>query len=151
MFEIIRNLRPYFFSLREIENNVSLDIRLPLSWRYEDVVKPYRLIKTKIQDKNDKYSLLSLVSTATQECYDVISTCAIEIITLNKEEEEKQRLFQQKVKELQELFKKEPLDKLKELSLFEEYGQEITTSKELATEGDREGSDGNTEPQKEND
>ncbi len=66
MFEILRNLRPYFFSLREIDNNVSLDIRLPLTWRYEDIVKPYRLVKTKIQDKNDKYSLLSLVSTATQ-------------------------------------------------------------------------------------
>lgn len=151
MFEIIRNLRPYFFSLREIENNVSLDIRLPLSWRYEDVVKPYRLIKTKIQDKNDKFSLLSLVSSATQEGYDVVTTCAIEIITLNKEEEEKQRLFQQKVKELQELFKKEPLDKLKELSLFDDYGQEITTSQELVTERDGKGSDGDTKPQEEND
>lgn len=151
MFEIIRNLRPYFFSLREIENNVSLDIRLPLSWRYEDVVKPYRLIKTKIQDKNDKFSLLSLVSSATQEGYDVVTTCAIEIITLNKEEEEKQRLFQQKVKELQELFKKEPLDKLKELSLFDDYGQEITTSQELVTERDGKRPDGDTKPQEEND
>lgn len=151
MFEIIRNLRPYFFSLREIENNVSLDIRLPLSWRYEDVVKPYRLIKTKIQDKNDKFSLLSLVSSATQEGYDVVTTCAIEIITLNKEEEEKQRLFQQKVKELQELFKKEPLDKLKDLSLFDDYGQEITTSQELVTERDGKGSNGDTKPQEKND
>jgi hypothetical protein len=151
VFEIIRNLRPYFFSLREIENNVSLDIRLPLSWRYEDVVKPYRLIKTKIQDKNDKYSLLSLVSSATQEGYDVVTTCAIEIITLNKEEEEKQRLFQQKVKELQELFKKESLDKLKELSLFDEHGQETTTSNELVTEGNGKGPNGNSESQKETD
>ena len=151
MFEIIRNLRPYFFSLREIENNVSLDIRLPLSWRYEDVIKPYRLIKTKIQDKNDKFSLLSLISSATQEGYDVVTTCAIEIITLNKEEEEKQRLFQQKVKELQELFKKEPLDKLKELSLFDEHVQETTTVVELVTEGNGKGSNRDSEPQKETD
>ena len=151
MFEIIRNLRPYFFSLREIENNVSLDIRLPLSWRYEDVIKPYRLIKTKIQDKNDKFSLLSLISSATQEGYDVVTTCAIEIITLNKEEEEKQRLFQQKVKELQELFKKEPLDKLKELSLFDEHVQETTTVVELVTEGNGKGSNRDSESQKETD
>ena len=151
MFEIIRNLRPYFFSLREIENNVSLDIRLPLSWRYEDVVKPYRLIKTKIQDKNDKFSLLSLVSSATQEGYDVVTTCAIEIITLNKEEEEKQRLFQQKVKELQELFKKESLDKLKDINLLTDYGQEITTGYGLVDEGDEEGREGDTESQDEDD
>jgi hypothetical protein len=151
VFEIIRNLRPYFFSLREIENNVSLDIRLPLSWRYEDVVKPYRLIKTKIQDKNDKFSLLSLVSSATQEGYDVVTTCAIEIITLNKEEEEKQRLFQQKVKELQELFKKESLDKLKDINLLTDYGQEITTGYGLVDEGDEEGREGDTESQDEDD
>lgn len=151
MFEIIRKLRPYFFSLREIENNVSLDIKLPLTWRYEDILKPYRTIKTKIQDKNDKYSLLSLISQSTQEGYDVAVACALDIITQNKEEEEKQRLFQQKVKELQELFKKESLDKLKDINLLNNYGQEDTTSIGLVDEGSGEGQDGSDEPQESDD
>ena len=151
MFEIIRKLRPYFFSLREIENNVSLDIKLPLTWRYEDILKPYRTIKTKIQDKNDKYSLLSLISQSSQEGYDVAVACALDIITQNKEEEEKQRLFQQKVKELQELFKKESLDKLKDINLLNNYEQEDTTSIGLVDEGDRERQDGDTVPQKSDD
>lgn len=141
MFENIKGLRPYFFSLREIESNVSLDIKLPLTWKYEDILKPYRLIKPKIQDKNDKYSLLSLVSTATQEGYDIVFGCAMEIIKLNREEEEKERLFQQKVKELKELFKKESLDKLKDINLLDNYGQEVTTGFGLVEERDGEGSD----------
>lgn len=151
MFESIRNLRPYFFSLREIDNNVSLDIKLPLNWKYEEIIKPYRSIKTKIQDKNDKYSLLSLISMATQEGYDVVLSCAFEIINTNKEEEEKQRLFQTKVKELQELFKKESLDKLKDINLLEAYGQEITTSGGMDEEGDGKGQDRNRETQETDD
>ena len=147
MYNNIKSIRPFFHSLREIENNVSLDIKLPLSWRYEEIVKPYRSLKMKIQDKNEKFTLLSLIAVATQEGYDIVFTCASEIITINKEEEEKQRLFQQKVKELQELFKKESLDKLKDINLLEDYGQEINASERVVGQGDGEGQDGDIEPQ----
>jgi hypothetical protein len=141
VFESIKLLRPHFHSLREIQENVSLDIKLPLTWRYEDVVKPYSSIKIKVQDKNEKFNLISIISQATQNGYDVIFACANEIVTINKEEE-KQRLFQQKVKELQELFKKESLDKLKDINLLDTYGQEDTTSVGLVDEGDGEGQSG---------
>ena len=147
MFESIRTLRPHFHSLREIEGNVSLDIKLPLTWRYEDIIKPYRSIKVKVQDKNEKFNLVSLISSGTQDGYDVVFACALEIIQINKDEEEKQRLFQQKVKELQELFKKESLDKLKDINLLEDYGQEITTGDGVVEQGDGEGQEGNSGPQ----
>ena len=151
MFESIKTLRPHFHSLREIEGNVSLDIKLPLTWRYEDIVKPYRSIKIKVQDKNEKFNLVSLISAGTQDGYDVAFACALEILQINKDEEEKQKLFQQKVKELQELFKKETLDKLKDINLFSEYGQEITPSIGVVGEGDSEGQDGDTESQEDDD
>lgn len=151
MFENIKLLRPHFHSLREIQNNVSLDIKLPLSWRYDDIVKPYSTISVKIQDKNDKFNLVSLVSLATQEGYDVVFACANEIFTFNREEEEKQKLFQQKVKELQELFKKESLDKLKEINLIDNYGQEDTTGIGLVGQGDEEGSEGDRDTEDEDD
>ena len=147
MFESIRTLRPHFHSLREIEGNVSLDIKLPLTWRYEDIIKPYRSIKVKVQDKNEKFNLVSLISSGTQDGYDVVFACALEIIQINKDEEEKQRLFQQKVKELQELFKKESLDKLKDINLLEDYGQEITTGDGVVEQGDGEGQEGDSGPQ----
>lgn len=151
MFEIIKSLRPYFFSLREIENNVSLDIKVPLTWSYEDIVKPYRSLKVKIQDKNDRFTLVSLIAGATQNGYDIVFACALEIIKLNKEEEEKQKLFQQKVKELEELFKNQSLDKLKDINLLNKDGQEDTTSIGLVEQGDGEGQDGDSEPQESDD
>lgn len=151
MFEAIKSLRPHFHSLREVQNNVSLDIKLPLTWRYDEIIKPYSTISLKVQDKNDKFNLISLVSNATQEGYDVVFACAAEIFKINKEEEEKQRLFQQKVKELQELFKTESLDKLKEINLINNDGQEDTTSIGDIGEIDREGQDGDKDTEGEDD
>jgi hypothetical protein len=137
--------------LREVQNNVSLDIKLPLSWVYEDIIKPYTSIKIKIQDKNDQFTLLSLIATATQGGYDVVFACASEIIQTNREEEEKQKLFQQRVKELQEIFKKGSLDKLKDINILESYGQENTTGIGVVEQGDGEGSEGDTDAEVEND
>ena len=71
-----------------------------------------------------------------------VLACATEIIQINKEEEEKNRLFQEKVKELQELFKKESLDKLKDINLLNNYGQETTTGDGMVEQGDGEGQEG---------
>ena len=151
MFEEIKSLRPHFHSLREVQNNVSLDIKLPLTWRYDDIIKPYSTIVLKVQDKNDKFNLISLVSNATQEGYDVVFACANEIFKINKEEEEKQKLFQQKVKELQELFKTESLDKLKEINLTNNDGQEDTTSIGDIGQTDGEGQDGDKDTEGDDD
>lgn len=136
MFENIKTLRPYFHSLREVQENVSLDIKLPLTWNFENIIKPYSTIGFKVQDKNDKFNLISLISHATQNGYDVVFACANEIVKINKEEEEKQYLFQQKVKELEELFKKQSLENLKEINLLPINGQKDTTSIRLAEKGD---------------
>jgi hypothetical protein len=151
LFEIIKSLRPYFFSLREIDNNVSLDLKLPLTWRYEEVSKPYSSIKIKVQDKNEKNNLISFIAQSTQNGYDVVFACATEVVNSNKEEEEKQKLFQSKVKELQELFKKESLEKLKDINLLNSYGQENSTSVGLVEKGDAEGFEGDGGTQEDDD
>jgi DNA-binding protein YbaB len=151
VFESIKSIRPHFHSLREIQNNVSLDIKLPLNWHFENIVKQYKSIQTKVQDKNDKFTLLSIVSQATQDGYDVVFACAIEIIKLNYEEEEKQRLFREKVKQLEELFKSESLDNLKEINLFDKNGQKDSTGIGLVEQGDEQGQDGDRESQESDD
>ena len=151
MFDNIKKLRPHFHSLREIQDNVSLDIKLPLTWKYEDVVKPYSSIAVKVQDKNEKFNLISIISQSTQNGYDVVFACANEIVNKNKEEEEKQKLFQEKVKELQLLFQNESLEKLKDINLIKNHGQEITTSEGVVGEGDGEGQIGDIESQESDD
>jgi hypothetical protein len=147
MFEIIQSLKPYFFSLREIESNISLDLKIPTSWKYETIITPYRSIKYKIQDKNDKFNLISLISIASKEGYDVVIGCANEIILVNKEEEEKKRLFEEKVNELKILFQNQTLDKLKDIKLIEENGQEDSTGFGMVEQGNREGQFGDIETQ----
>ena len=151
MFESIKILRPYFHSLREIQNNVSLDIKLPLNWQIDEILKIYKSIQTKVQDKNEKYILLSVISNATQEGYDIVFAAANDVIKINKELEEKEKLFQEKVKELEMLFKKESLEKLKEISLLNDDGQETTTSPVVVEEGDGKGRKGNNETQESDD
>lgn len=151
MFDSIRFLRPYFFSLREIENNVSLDIKLPVTWKIESIISQYKSLKYKVQDKNEKFTLVSLISHATADGYDIAFSCAKEIITVNKEMEEKQRLLQQKIKELEVLFQHETLDKLNKISFIEDARQETTTSIKLVESGDREGLEGNSITQESND
>ena len=162
MFENIKSLRPYFFSLREIDSNVSLDLKLPLNWLYEKIVAPYSSVKIKVQDKNEKFTLLSFIANATQDGYDVAFACALEVITKNKEEEEKERLFKEKqrllqedyqkrIKELQELFKKESLEKLKDINLLSDYGQEFTSRDGMVEQGIGKGQKGDREAQAEDD
>ena len=86
MFEIIKKLKPYFHSLREIKQNVSLDIKLPTTWKYEKIIQVYKTLTVKVQDKNDKHILISLISTATEDGYETTFNCAQEVIDNTREE-----------------------------------------------------------------
>jgi tRNA(Phe) wybutosine-synthesizing methylase Tyw3 len=154
VYEVISSLRPYFFSLREIDKNVSLDVKIPNKWRIENVqyvVSQYKSVAIKVQDKNDKFQLVSLIAVANEDGYETARICAMEIIKYNVELEEKERLFKEKVKELELLFKKESLDKLKDINFLEEDGQENTTGIRLVEQGNGEGQSGSEEPQDEDD
>jgi len=153
VFELVKYLRPYFFSLREIDNNVSLDIKLPMTWKFEHIMAPYKSIKYKVQDKNEKFTLVSIITQSTSNGYETAFACAKEIIDTNKELEEKDRLLQAKIKELHILFQHQSLDKLRDLSFIENVKeqQEDTKGIKLVEEGNGEGPIGDTESQEEDD
>ena len=50
MYKEIVELRPYFHSLREIKNNVSLDIKLPISWEINYSIDQFPSTNFKEQD-----------------------------------------------------------------------------------------------------
>lgn len=151
MYDLISDLRPYFFSLREIDKNVSLDLKIPTSWKLEliqKIVFQYKSVELVVQDKKEKNTLISLVTTASEEGYNTSRVCAIEIITFNKELLEKEKVFKEKigelekhfkdkVKELEKVFAQESLDKLKELNLVN--NEEDPTGNRMAEQGDEEG------------
>lgn len=150
MYDIIKSLRPYFFSLREIKDNVSLDLKLPSSWKYEKVVATYKSLQVKVQDKNDKDVLVSFVSTATQLGYDTTFKCANEVVEKNLEEEQKRELFDKKVREMREMFESLGLDELQRLK-FDKDESTTEAGLRLVREGDEEGSVGSGESQETDD
>lgn len=120
MYKTIEQLKPYFYSLREINNKLSLDIKIPTSWSFQQVVDKYESVSVKLQDQNETTTLISLISFSNEEGCKNIFDSAKEIIKNNKEEEEKRKLFEDKVKELQKMFTSLSLDELKNINFTEE-------------------------------
>jgi len=145
MYKFIQSLKPYFFSLREINDNVSLDIKIPTTWGYNDIaLKPqFNTIRTQVQDQNDKNTLLSIISDATEMGYGNVLLLANDIIQTNMEEEEKLKLFNQKMNELKEIFLKSSLDNLKDITFTNDGKAKTTTGIRMADEGNIKGSEGN--------
>lgn len=140
VFDTINSLRPFFFSLREIKETVSLDIKIPSSWKHEIEIKPE--VTLKIQDQNEKSKLISLISPATKEGYDAVFTAGKKIIKTNQEMEERNKLFNEKIEELKKFFLEAPLDKLKEISFNKDNVRDKTSTGEIEL-GDPEGSGDN--------
>lgn len=114
MYDTISSIRPFFFSLREIKNKVSLDIKIPPSWKYQEEEK--NDVTITLQDENERTRLISIISIPTKEGYDNVFSTAKKIITFNQEIEEKDKLFNEKIEELKKYFLEAPIDKLKEIS-----------------------------------
>ncbi len=141
VFDTISSLRPYFFSLRELGQNVSLDIKLPASWKYEELVKSD--IAIKIQDENEKNRLISIIAPVTKEGYDLVFTTAKKIIKMNQEEEEKIKLFNATVDGLKNLFLNSSLDKLREISFIKDGISNKESARETGSGNkERPGTDG---------
>jgi len=139
VFDTISALKPFFFSLREIKENVSLDIKIPAHWRYSDYMTDE--IQIKVQDENERNRLVSLIGVATKEGYDGVFNIAKKIIKNNQEEEEKIKLFNDKVEELKTIFLNSSLDKLKDISFKPgKNGLRDTESTGKIELGDSEGS-----------
>lgn len=117
MYKIIEQIKPYFFSLREIGGNLSLDLKIPSTWNFQqNVEKMHETVNIKVQDKLESTALISIISTSDKDGFTFIFDVAKEIIKFNLEEEEKRKLFDDMVKQLQNMFMNKSLDDLKNIN-----------------------------------
>lgn len=114
MFNDIVNLMPYILSIRVIQNKLSLDVIIPVKWFYETQIEG---ILIELQESDDKNKLISLYTEISEENYKLLINAANSIIKYNIELAQKEHLLSEKMFELQELFKRESLDTLKELNI----------------------------------
>jgi hypothetical protein len=124
LFKEFNILFPYLQSVRKLKNYLSFDIQFPDTWKL-----PKKFINEESVLENEKtesgYRSFSFVSEFNEEKVDTIILSIKNIIAYNKEREEKDRLFQNKVNELKTIFEKQNLHNLQALKF------EITEDKIL--------------------
>lgn len=117
--EQIKELRPYFHSIKELKGQAALYLVIPIKWNFANFQTDE--INIKQLDGNETEILISLVSKIRvgMNTYSGMFESAKKIIKFNLEEEEKQKLLEFKMNELKSIFMNADLDKLKNLTFFE--------------------------------
>jgi cysteinyl-tRNA synthetase len=107
-------LFPYLQSVRKIKNFLSFDVSFPKTWklpkRYVEEDKVMEQQSTNIEER-----LFSFVSEINEIEIEKCSTNILHIISYNREREDKERLFNEKVEELKQVFEKQSLKNLQAL------------------------------------
>ena len=138
MYKEIAELRPYFRSLREIKNQIALDVQLPLTWIDTFEQKEFPNVKIMSQDSDDRIKLVSYISTTDELGYKSVFKYVKQVVLINIERERKEKLLEEKINELKKLFKEKDLNSLENLNfeqLYEHEGEGIRISN---SEGHRE-------------
>jgi hypothetical protein len=112
--DIITALFPYLSSFRKIKTYLSIDLIFPQNWEF-----PNELINQVQAVQNEKYTGQGSFISFACELSSMMSTLTIifEIINHNLAREEKEKLLREKVSELKQLFEKQTLSDLKNLTI----------------------------------
>lgn len=129
LYSDIQEIFDYLVSVRKLKTYLSFDIELPHTWKIpkrfasEDKV-------VEIQSKTENKRSFSFVSEFDEQNVDKTVENIKRIISYNKEIELKERLLQQKIQELKQIFEKTDLDNLQTLK-FEIIEESLTNGEEV--------------------
>ena len=138
IYKEFNDLYPYIQSVRKLKNYLSFDMSFPKSWKLpKKYIKEDSVLENESTDKNQR--LISFVSQFEEKSINQIAENIKNIIKFNKELEAKEKLFNDKVSELKNLFEKQNLQSLNELK-FEFSPKKYTLDgEEEETNSDQEG------------
>ena len=109
----IEKIVDYCSSIRKLKTYLSFDMVFPTTWTVlKSQVDETKTVFNKSDDKGKNISFVSEINE--QSISETISNIET-VINYNKEKEEKERLFKEKVNELKNLFEKGGLEDLKNL------------------------------------
>jgi hypothetical protein len=114
LFKEFSQLLPYLQSVRKLEKYLSFDVQFPKTWK---ILKKYVNEEKVLQQesKNTEERLFSFVSEINEEDVNQTIDNIKNIISYNLELEMKEKLFDDKVNELKNIFEKQNLNSLKNL------------------------------------
>jgi hypothetical protein len=113
LYKEIEHIVDYCSPIRKLKTYLSFDMVFPATW---NVLKSQvDETKTVFNKSDDKGKNISFVSEINEEAISETISNIETVINYNKEKEEKERLFKEKVNELKNLFEKGGLEDLKNL------------------------------------
>jgi hypothetical protein len=114
LFKEFSQLLPYLQSVRKLEKYLSFDVQFPKTWK---ILKKYVNEEKVLQQesKNIEERLFSFISEINEEDVNLTIDNIKNIISYNLELEMKEKLFDDKVNELKNIFEKQNLNSLKNL------------------------------------
>jgi hypothetical protein len=113
LYKEIENIVDYCSSIRKLKTYLSFDMIFPGTWTV--LKSQVDETKTVFNKSDDKGKNISFVSEINEESISETISNIETVINYNKEKEEKERLFKEKVNELKNLFEKGGLEDLKNL------------------------------------
>ena len=114
LYKEISKLFPHLQSIRRIKDYVSIDVSFPKSWKLpKKYVEEDKIMEQQTQNPDER--LISFVSEIDDDKIEKCSKNIESIILYNREREEKERLFDEKVRELKIVFEKQSLKDLQDL------------------------------------
>jgi hypothetical protein len=115
LYKEFSSLLPYLQSVRKLESYLSFDVSFPTTWKL-----PKKFVdEEKVMEQTSKvegHRFFSFVAEINEESVELLSNNLKSIIKYNHDREEKERLFQNKVEELKNIFEKQDLTSLKNLN-----------------------------------
>ncbi len=115
LYDNIKKFEGCFFGIRKHEDYFILDLNIPNHWTYEGLVDKER-VATKVNKNESSHMLVSFYCLDTSENVKFLEEEVVRVLKINKDEEEKNRLLQEKQKELEILFQSKKLEELKSIN-----------------------------------
>ena len=105
----------YLHSVRKLKNYISIDVNFPKSWKLpKKYVSENSVVENESTSNDTRF--FSFVSVFDEKSFEEMLINLNGVIKYNKEREEKEKLFESKVLELKQIFEKQNLENLKNLS-----------------------------------
>ena len=113
LFKDFEGLFPYLISVRKLKTYLSFDIEFPENWKLpKKYVNEERVVENGKQKEGVRN--FSFVSEFNETSVDELISNIKSIIHYNKEREEKEKLFENKVNELKKIFENQNLQNLQD-------------------------------------
>ena len=136
MYKELKDIFNYLVTVRVLKTYLSIDVEFPIGWKIpKKFVQEDKVMEQTSSAPDER--LFSFVCEISEESIENTSSNLQNIIKYNLEREEKEKLFENKVNELKEIFDKQNLNNLKNLKFdiknnkieFEDNEEEIGTTR----------------------